>query len=141
MPHLHLRRDAPRLVLLVLLAAFIAGCGRTAKPFQASATADCLRGKGFTVSEQGPVDDPIAQSAANGALLATPSGGGNTLILSFAADGKRASDIQAAYRRFAPPKVRPHLGDIISTKRNAVLKWTVSPTSDQQAAVLGCLRS
>jgi hypothetical protein len=83
----------------------------------------------------------VATAAANGALRASPTEGGNTLILAFAADSDGAKLIMQAYRRFAPPSLRPHLNDILSSKRNAVFKWTVAPSSEQQSAVAGCLKS
>ncbi|TML89076.1 MAG: hypothetical protein E6G08_06310 [Actinobacteria bacterium] len=131
-----------RLLLLVPLALLAAACGQTAaKPFAAGPTASCLRTKGFQVSTKDADIGLVASTAANGGLLATPKGGGNTLVLAFAADGKGAGSIEGAFRRFAPKKLRPHLGDVMSAKRNAVLLWTVSPTAEQQATVLACLRS
>ena len=131
-----------RLLLLAPLALVAAACGQTAaKPFVAVPTAKCLRDKGFEVSTKDADLGLVASTAANGGLRATPKGGGNTLILAFAADGKGATSIEGAFRRFAPKKLRPHLGDVMSAKRNAVLLWTVSPTAEQQAAVLACLRS
>jgi hypothetical protein len=131
-------------VLVVVLAAGVAaGCGqKAAKPFLPAPTAECMRAQGFTVSTRdADVADVVATTAANGALRATPRGGGNTLILAFAADGQGAEDIEQAYRRFAPASLRPHLDDILSSRRNAVLKWTVSPSSEQQNAATGCLRT
>ena len=131
-----------RLLLLVPLALVAAACGQSAaKPFTAAPTASCLRGKGFQVSTNDAEIGLVASTAANGGLRATPKGGGNTLVLAFAADGKGAASIEGAFRRFAPKKLRPHLGDVMSAKRNAVLLWTVSPTAEQQATVLACLRS
>jgi hypothetical protein len=131
-----------RLLLLAPVALVAAACGQSAvKPFVADPTATCLRGKGFQVSTKDADIGLVASTAANGGLRATPQGGGNTLILAFAADGKGAASIEGAFRRFAPKKLRPHLGDVMSAKRNAVLLWTVSPTAAQQQTVLDCLRS
>jgi hypothetical protein len=131
-----------RLLLLAPLALLAAACGQSAsKPFTAAPTATCLKAAGYTVSTDDADVGLVASSATNGGLRATPKGGGNTLVLAFAADGKDAANIEGAFRRFAPKKLRPHLGDVMSAKRNAVLLWTVSPTPDQQQAVLSCLRS
>jgi hypothetical protein len=131
-----------RLPLLLPLALLVAACGQsTVKPFVAGPTAKCLRGKGFEVSTKDADLGLVASTAANGGLRATPQGGGNTLVLAFGADGKDAANLERAFRRFAPKKLRPHLGDVMSTKRNAVLLWTVSPRAEQQATVLACLRS
>jgi hypothetical protein len=131
-----------RLLPLALIAPvlLLAACGRTQKPFRASSTQSCLQSAGFKVSTN-VSDDLIAATAPNGALRVTPAGGGNTLILSFSDNGKDATGLAGAYKQAAPPKLRPHIGDILSTKRNAVIKWTVAPTPDQQSTVLDCLRS
>jgi hypothetical protein len=131
-----------RLLLLVPLALLAAACGQsTVKPFVAGPTAKCLREKGYQVTTGDAEIGLVASTAANGGLRATPKGGGNTLTLAFAADGKDAASIEGAFRRFAPKTLRPHLGDVMSAKRNAVLLWTISPTAEQQATVLACLRS
>jgi hypothetical protein len=131
-----------RLLLLAPLALLAAACGQSAaKPFVADATARCLRDKGFVVSTNEADLGLLASTAPNGGLRATPKEGGNTLILAFAADGKEAANLQKTFRRFAPTKLRPHLGDVMSAKRNAVLLWTVSPTASQQQTVVDCLRS
>ena len=130
-----------RLLLLAPLALLAAACGQSAaKPFTAVATASCLRDTGFQVSTNDAALGLVASSAANGGLRATPKGGGNTLVLAFATDGKEAASLEKAFRRFAPKKLRPHLGDVMSSKRNAVLLWTVSPSAAQQQTVLDCLR-
>jgi hypothetical protein len=131
-----------RLLLLAPLALVAAACGQTtAQPFRPGSTAKCLRAAGYTVSTSDAELGLVASSATNGGLRATPKDGGNTLIVAFAADGKDAANIESAFRRFAPKKLRPHLGDIMTAKRNAVLLWTVSPLPEQQQTVLSCLRS
>jgi hypothetical protein len=135
-----MRRVAP---VLLVLGAVVAGCGQTTvKPFLPDPTAACLRQNGFSVvTGDAAVGDVVASAAANGALRARPAGGGNTLILAFAADSDGAKGIVQAYRRFAPPSLRPHLEDILSSKRNAVFKWTVAPSSEQQASATSCLKT
>jgi hypothetical protein len=131
-----------RLLLLAPLAAVAAACGSaTVKPFLPEPTATCLRGQGFTVSTAAADVPLVAAAAANGGLRAAPQGGGNTLVMAFAEDGKDASNVERSIRRVAPAKLRPHLQDVMSAKRNAVLLWTVTPTAAQQAAALNCLRS
>ena len=131
-----------RLLLLAPLALVAAACGSTtAKPFLPDPTAKCLRGQGFTVSTAEADVPLVAAAAANGGLRATPQAGGNTLIMAFAEDGKDAGNVERSIRRVAPPKLRPHLQDVMSAKRNAVLLWTISPSAAQQAAALDCLRS
>jgi hypothetical protein len=131
-----------RLVLLAPLALVAAACGSsTVKPFLPEPTAKCLRGESFTVSTADRDVPLVAAAAANGGLRATPQGGGNTLIMAFAEDGKDATNVERAIRRVAPATLRPHLQDVMSAKRNAVLLWTVSPTAAQQATALDCLRS
>jgi hypothetical protein len=131
-----------RLLPLVVLALVAAACGSSApKPFLPEPTAKCLRTAGFKVSTRPEDVQLVAQTAENGGLTATPKEGGNTLTMAFAADGADAADVQRAIRRVAPPGLKPHLGDVMSAKRNAVLLWTISPTAEQQQTVLDCLRS
>jgi hypothetical protein len=131
-----------RLLLLAPVALLAAACGQTAaKPFLPGSTGKCLRAAGFTVSTADADVPLVAAAAANGGLRATPKGGGNTLIMAFAADGKDAANVETSIRRVAPKSLRPHLGDVMSSKRNAVLLWTVSPQPGEQQIVLGCLRS
>jgi hypothetical protein len=131
-----------RLLPLALVAVLAAACGSSAaKPFAPGPTAKCLRDAGFTVSTAESDVPLVASAAANGGLRASPKEGGNTLVIAFAADGKDAGNVERSIRRVAPAKLKPHLGDVMSAKRNAVLLWTVSPTAQQQQVVLGCLRS
>jgi hypothetical protein len=131
-----------RLLVLAPLALVAAACGSsTVKPFLPEPTAKCLRGQGFTVSTAEADVPLVASAAANGGLRAAPAGGGNTLVMAFAEDGKDAATVERAIRRVAPATLRPHLQDVMSAKRNAVLLWTVSPTAAQQSAALNCLRS
>jgi hypothetical protein len=131
-----------RLLLLAPLALLLTACGQsTVKPFLPGATATCLRGQGFQVSTTDADVPLVAAAAANGGLRATPKDGGNTLIMAFAENGKDAVEVERRIRHVAPPALRPHLGDVMTAKRNAVLLWTVSPTAAQQQAALDCLRS
>jgi hypothetical protein len=131
-----------RLLPLVALVLVASACGQQgAKPFLAAPTATCLREQGFRASTNDADVSLVFATAANGGLRAVPKGGGNTLEIGFASDGADAVNLQKAIRRVADPKLRPHLPDVMSSKRNAVLLWTVSPTPEQQQTVLGCLRT
>jgi hypothetical protein len=131
-----------RLLLLAPVVVLAVACDQTTvKPFQAAPTAKCLRAAGFTVSTGEADVGLVAATAANGGLRATPKGGGNTLIMAFAADGKDAANIEQAIRRTAPAALRPHLSDIMTVKQNAVLLWTVTPSAQVQQAVLACLKT
>lgn len=131
-----------RLLLLVPLGLLVAACGSSgSKPFVPGKTASCLRQHHFTVSTNQSKVSLVFQTAANGGLLATPPGGGNTLEIGFGTDAGDASKLMAGIRRVAPKALRPHLTDVMTSKRNAVVLWTVSPTPAQQQTVLGCLGS
>jgi hypothetical protein len=125
---------------LVPAALAAAGCGAT-KPYTAAGTAPCLREKGFT----GVTTDParvgfIAGFAQNGGIrAASPSG--NVVTIAFAADEASASSTRQAFRRHAPPSLRPHIRDIMDSKRNAVLVWTVTPEPGTLADAEACLHS
>jgi hypothetical protein len=139
---------APRRALLAvlavtLLAALAAGCGSGgSKGYTASSTATCLKAKGFT----GVTTDPnkvgfIAAFAANGGLLAHTPDGGNTVTIAFTNDSKDAAATERAYTRHAPPRLRPHIADVMESQQNAVLVWTVSPTQQVLSDALACLKA
>ena len=134
-----------RLALLAplpALALLVAGCGGGgAKPFVPDATAKCLRQHGFTATTADSAVPLVFSTAANGGLSAKPPGGGNQLSIGFGTDANDALGLEKAVRRVAPKKLRPHLSDVMTSKRNAVLLWTVSPTPAQQQTALGCLQS
>jgi hypothetical protein len=133
-----------RLVLLVAVAALVAGCGvRNSTPFSPKATASCLTTKGFT----GVTTDPdkigfVAAFADDGGLRGT-SPDHNVLTIAFAADAESSStsSLEDSFRTHAPASLRPHMGDIMSVNRNAVIVWTISPSSDDSDAINRCLRS
>ena len=134
-------RRGPLLFALAASLLLLSACGSSAeKPFLPGPTAACLRQHDFEASTSKGV--PLVETAAaNGGLRASPPGGGNTLVVGFAADEQGAADLRRTIRRLAPAKLRAHLSDIVSSSRNAVLVWTVSPTQEQQQTVLGCLSS
>jgi hypothetical protein len=130
--------------MLVAVAALLAGCGvRNSTPFSAKATAACLSTHAFT----GVTTDPgkvgfVAAFAEDGGLRGT-SPTHNVLTIAFAADAESGStsSLEDSFRSHAPASLRPHLGDIMSVNRNAVIVWTVSPTSEDADTVNRCLRS
>jgi hypothetical protein len=135
-----IRRALP-FVALALLAVVVAGCGaRSNKPFTAKGTAACMTKKGFTQVTINPVKvGLIAGFAENGGLRALASDG-NLLTIAFTADdtaGVKSTEL--AFRNHAPAKLRPRMGDIMESERNAVLVWTTSPSVAQLADVKSCL--
>ena len=120
----------------------LAGCGASRNAaYTAAGTAKCLAKKGFA----GVSTDPfkvgfIAASADNGGLVAKAKSG-NVLTIAFAADHQAAASTEAAFRRRAPKSLRPHMSDIMESQRNAVLVWTVSPTSQELSDAESCLAS
>jgi hypothetical protein len=133
---------ARRALLLAALACLAAGCGvRNSKPFTARATAACLRSHGFQrVTTNPALVGFVAGFSANGGLLAT-SPTGNKLTIAFDASPDETASTEEAFRQHAPKSLRPHLRDIMSASRNAVLVWTITPKSNEVDAVNRCLRS
>ena len=133
-----------RLVLLVAVAALVAGCGvRNSTPFSPTASAVCLRSHGFTSVTTDPAQVGfVAAFADDGGLRAT-SPEKNVLTVAFAADAqsRSTSSLEDSFRSHAPKSLRPHMSDIMSVNRNAVLVWTTSPSSTDQDTVNRCLRS
>jgi hypothetical protein len=133
-----------RLILLVVVAALVAGCGvRNSKPFTPAASAACLRSHGFTSVTTAPAQVGfVAAFADDGGLRAT-SPDKNVLTVAFAADAQSGStsSLEDSFRSHAPKSLRPHMGDIMSVNRNAVLVWTTSPSSSDQDTINRCLRS
>ena len=127
---------------MALVAGVLAasGCGGGgSKPYTATGTAPCLRTKGFTKVTTDPVKTGfIAGFAENGGIRAT-SPTGNVVTIAFAADEASAASTRQAFRRHAPPALRPHLNDVMSSQRNAVLVWTVTPDPGQLADADACL--
>lgn len=128
--------------MLVSIALLAAGCGvRNSTPFTAKASATCLRTHGFREVTTDPAEVGfVAGFAANGGLRAT-SPTGNVLTIAFDADPSSTASTVQAFRQHAPKRLRPHLSDILSVSRNAVLVWTITPASGEVATVNGCLRS
>jgi hypothetical protein len=131
-----------RILPVVVLAAFLAaGCGvRTSKPYTAKGTAPCLREKGFSaVSTSAAKIGFIPSVAANGGLVATGKSG-NKLTIAFTESADDVADTQESFKRFAPPRYKLHMQDIMETDRNAVLVWTVTPDSLELDTAKRCLQ-
>jgi hypothetical protein len=132
-------RRFPSLAALVLVLV-LAACGSgSSKPYTAVGSKACFVEQGFS----GVTTDPakvgfIAAFAANGGLQAK-SKTGNVLTIAFTDSPDSVPGTERAFRRNAPASLRPHMGDIMESQQNAVLVWTVSPTSDELAAADGCL--
>jgi hypothetical protein len=133
---------ARRLSILAAVALVAAGCGvRNSKPFNPKPTAGCLRANGFTAVTTNPRSVGfVAAFADRGGLKAT-SPTDNVLTIAFADTPDGTADTEQAFRLHAPPSLRPHLSDIMSASRNAVLVWTITPKSDELDTVNRCLRS
>ena len=126
------------IVLAVVLVA--AGCGvRNSNPFTAKSTAPCLVKKGFTgVTTKLTEVGFIAGFADHGGLKAT-SPAGNTVTIAFTASPDAVASTEQAFRTHAPPAVRPHIADIMSANRNAVLVWTTTPSAADLDTANRCL--
>jgi hypothetical protein len=135
-------RSALFAVALAVAVLAAAGCGGgSSKPYTAVGTAPCLETKGFTkVTTRAARVGLIAAVAPNGGLRAT-SVSGNVVTIAFAADEGAAASTRQAFRRHASPKYRPHIGDVMESRRNAVLVWTVTPAPKLLADAESCLHS
>jgi hypothetical protein len=101
-------------------------------------TAPCLEKLGYRVDTNASRLGPVENSATEGALLAKERG--NAVRMTFSADHAEAKNIEAAYHRFVPKRMRRHLSDVLSSQKNATLLWTVTPPAEEADRVLGCLR-
>jgi hypothetical protein len=140
------RRSYSRLVtakLAVLLAvcALAGGCGvRSSKPFTATGTASCLKSHSFTrvTTNPGAVGF-IAGFADNGGLRAA-SPLGNILTIAFTGGTDAVASTEEAFRSHAPKSLRPHMSDIMTANRNAVLVWTTTPDPGELDTAQRCLK-
>jgi hypothetical protein len=138
------RRVPLALALLAVLGLLVAGCGGTGNGstgtvYTAGATAPCLKQKGYRNVTTDPLAvGLIAGTAEHGGLRAVTADR-NVLTIAFAKDAATASDTEQAFTRHAPRALRPHMPDIMESKGNAVLVWTVTPKQQQLDAALGCL--
>jgi hypothetical protein len=124
---------------LITTALLLAGCS-SGEPsaFKAAPTARCLAGKGYGVTTDVAKVGVVAANAPNGGLLAKKPG--NALTIAFGQNSDDAIKIAAALKRFAPKRLRPHIGDVLRTQKNAVLLWTVTPQQEELNKVFACLK-
>lgn len=129
-----------RLVPFLLVALLAAGCGaRSSTPFTAKGTVACLKKKQFTHVSTSPAKVGfIAGFAANGGIIAT-SPAGNAVTIAFTDSPDSVASTESAFKRHAPPALRPHIGDVMRAQRNAVIVWTTTPSGDDESTVEGCL--
>jgi hypothetical protein len=128
------RRAAP-----FALAVILAGCGNPVHShYSVKQTAPCLRKLGYSVRTNASKLGPLEASATEGALLAKERG--NAVTMTFSENAAEAKNIEAAYRRFVSKKLRPHIDDVMSSQKNAVLLWTITPPQEELNRVLGCLK-
>jgi hypothetical protein len=130
-------RRAPAIV--VLAGLLLAGCS-SGEPsaFKAAPTSTCLAGKGYRVTTDVAKVGVVAGNAPNGGLLAKEPG--NALTIAFGQNSDDALQIAAAFKRFAPKKLRRHITDVLRTQKNAVLLWTVTPPQRELDKVYACLK-
>ena len=135
-------RRAPVFVCALALSLAVAGCGGgSKKPYTAAATAPCLQTKGFKKVTTNPDDVGfVAGFADNGGLRAT-SASGNVLTIAFAGDPSGVPGTEKAFKQHASGIYKRHIADVMSSKGNAVLVWTVTPSQTQLDAAVGCLNS
>jgi hypothetical protein len=128
-----------RVLALVVLALLVAACG-AAEPdaYKAEPTAECLREERYRVTTDPQKLGVVEANTANGGLLASKPG--NALRVAFGSDSDDALGIQRGYRRFVSKKLRPHIGDVMRTQKNAVLLWTVTPPLEEMNQVFACLK-
>jgi len=133
-------RRFPPLAALVLVLV-LAACGGGTKPYTASASAPCFTKAGFTgVTTSASKVGFIAGFSSHGGLQAR-SASGNVLTVAFTDDTGAVAGTERAYRKAAPARLRPHMSDIMESKGNAVLVWTVSPSQQELSDAESCLKS
>jgi hypothetical protein len=128
-----------RSLLLIPLVAFLAACS-SGEPsvYKADGTATCLHKLGYRVTTVDREVGVVAAAAPNGGLRAFEPG--NTVTIAFGANSDDALQIEGAFKRFAPKKLKPNITDVMRVQKNAVLLWTVTPPEDEMNKVFGCLK-
>ena len=127
-----------RACFVLLLALLAAGCETEPSTYKAGPTASCLREQGLEVVTEHSQLGVVERSTDNGGLIAYTEG--NAVRIAFGANEEDTLGIQEGYRRFVPKKVKPHIGDVMRTEKNAVLLWTVTPSNEVSDQVTGCLK-
>jgi hypothetical protein len=131
---------AARLGLLLAFCVLVAGCGvRNSKPFTATGSAGCLKDHAFTrVTTNPALVGFIAGFADRGGIrAASPSG--NILTIAFTESPDTVKSTEEAFRSHAPKSLRSHMSDIMTTNRNAVLVWTITPKPEELDTAQRCL--
>ena len=125
--------------LASLLTALLSACS-SGEPsaYKAQPTANCLRKLSYRVTTVDRNVGVVAAAAPNGGLRAFEPG--NTVTIAFGANQDDALQIEGAFRRFAPKKLKPNIDDVMRVEKNAVLLWTVTPPEDEMNKVFGCLK-
>ena len=128
-----------RFVFLIVVASLLTACGG-AEPsaYKADPSAKCLKKLAYRVTTEDHGVGVVAAAAPNGGLRAFEPG--NTVTIAFGANSDDALQIEGAFRRFAPKKLRPNIDDVMRVQKNAVLLWTVTPPEDEMNKVFGCLK-
>ena len=128
-----------RLVLLATALLLLASaCGGEDEPelYSLDPTRACLVEHDVRVAAN--TDDFVASTALGGSLRGTfPSD--NVVVLSFGESLEDAARIEAAYKRFAPRRVR--LENVLGRFRNVTMIWSFSPSGDDLKTVSDCLAS
>jgi hypothetical protein len=127
--------------LALVVALVAAGCGvRNSRPFTAKASAPCFRSQGFSGVTTSPSRVGFIAGFADFGGLRARSATGNLLTIAFTASPDSVASTEEAFKSHAPKSLRPHISDIMSSNRNAVLVWTVTPTGDEADAATRCLK-
>jgi hypothetical protein len=125
-------------LLLAVTALLAAGCDTEPSVYKAAPTAECLRDHDYDVTTDPAELGIVERTAPNGGLIASKPG--NAFRVSFAENSDAARGLEHAYTVFASKKIRPHITDVLRTQKNAVFRWTVTPTQDEIDEVFGCLK-
>lgn len=125
-------------LLAILLAVLAAGCQTEPSVYKAEPTAKCLRKHGYSVTTDPAKLGVVEGHATNGGLIAFHPG--NAIRIAFGENTDAARGIEHGYRTFAPPKLKPHIDDVMRTQKNAVLLWTVTPPQEEINVVFACLK-
>ena len=135
-------RRSGRLAVVALLAAVAAGCGGDGDGdgdgdlYRLEPTRSCLEQQAIVRRTSNKVD-VVASTALGGAFrvrFAT-----NEVTVAFGDDLEDAAKTMRAYRRFAPSGAP--LEATLRRARNVVLLWGAPPSSEEDAAVGGCLKA
>ena len=125
--------------LPLLVAALAAGCNTEPAAYKPEPTGKCLRDKlHYLVITDPALLGVVEGSAARGGLLVHHPG--NAIRIAFGLNADDVPGIESGFRRFASPKLRRHIDDVLRTNKNVVFLWTVTPPQEEINAVFGCLK-